>query len=117
MDSSERGFELLKAGDFDGLRYFLDRTPGSAEARDLAGVSLLMHTLYRGRRDLAMAVGCAELRQQSRSCACLWNRDRCAYYYYRGHYDCAQAALGWVADFMCFQNSLRPIAILIITSF
>jgi uncharacterized protein len=43
----------LQAGDADGLRRILEQDPASSEARDSAGVSLLMHSLYRGRRDLA----------------------------------------------------------------
>src|ERR1035441_9474368 len=53
MENSQRCFERLQAGDADGLRRILDEDPGSAEARDANGVSLLMHSLYRGRRDLA----------------------------------------------------------------
>lgn len=53
MEASRPCFELLQAGDFDGLCRFLEETPGAAEAKDAAGVSLLMHTLYRGHRELA----------------------------------------------------------------
>jgi uncharacterized protein len=49
----ERAFELLQAGDADGLRRLLEQDPASSEARDSTGISLLMHSLYRGRRDLA----------------------------------------------------------------
>ena len=56
MDQSQRCFELLQAGDADGIRRLLDDTPGAAEAKDAAGVSLLMHALYRGRRDLAETI-------------------------------------------------------------
>ena len=56
MDQPQRSFELLKAGDTEGLLRLLDETPGAADAKDAAGVSLLMHTLYRGRRELAEAV-------------------------------------------------------------
>jgi uncharacterized protein len=49
----ERGFEFLHAGDADGLRRLLEEDPTFSEARDSTGVSLLMHSLYRGRRDLA----------------------------------------------------------------
>jgi ankyrin repeat protein len=56
MDQSQRCFELLQAGDADGLRRLLDETPDAAEAKDAAGVSLLMHALYRGRRDLAETI-------------------------------------------------------------
>src|SRR5258708_20820044 len=51
--SSERAFELLRAGDADSLRQILEQDPAASEARDSAGVSLLMHSIYRGRRDLA----------------------------------------------------------------
>jgi uncharacterized protein len=57
MEDSQRGFErcfeLLQAGDADGLRRILEQDPAAAEARDATGVSLLMHSIYRGRRDLA----------------------------------------------------------------
>jgi ankyrin repeat protein len=53
MENSRRVLELLQAGDVDGLRRTLEQDPASAEARDAAGVSLLMQSLYRGRRDLA----------------------------------------------------------------
>jgi uncharacterized protein len=57
MEDSRRGFEicfeLLQAGDADGLRRILQQDPAASEARDSTGVSLLMHSLYRGRRDLA----------------------------------------------------------------
>jgi ankyrin repeat protein len=56
VDTSQHCFELLKAGDFDGLRSFLDHTPGAAETKDSAGISLLMHLVYRGQRDLAETV-------------------------------------------------------------
>lgn len=53
METSQRGFEFLQAGDVDGLRQLLEQDPAAGEARDASGVSLLMHCLYRGRRDLA----------------------------------------------------------------
>jgi len=56
MDQPQRSFELLKAGDTEGLLRLLDETPGAADAKDAAGVSLLMHTFYRGRRELAESV-------------------------------------------------------------
>jgi len=54
--SFETCFELLQAGDADGLRRLLEKDPAFSEARDPAGVSLLMHSVYRGRRDLAELV-------------------------------------------------------------
>jgi len=53
MTDIQSGFELLGKGDVDGLRRLLEEDSGAAEARDPSGVSLLMHALYRGRRDLA----------------------------------------------------------------
>lgn len=53
MENSRHGFELLRAGDAGGLRQLLEQDPAASEARDATGVSLLMHSLYRGRRDLA----------------------------------------------------------------
>jgi ankyrin repeat protein len=57
MEDSQRSFEtcfeLLQAGDADGLRRLLEQDPALSEARDSTGVSLLMHSIYRGRRDLA----------------------------------------------------------------
>ena len=53
MEDSQRAFELLQAGDADGLRRLLEQDSAASEARDATGVSLLMHSIYRGRRDLA----------------------------------------------------------------
>ena len=53
MENSQPCFELLQAGDADGLRRILEGDPTASEARDATGVSLLMHSLYRGRHDLA----------------------------------------------------------------
>jgi ankyrin repeat protein len=53
MADAQRCFELLGKSDSDGLRRLIEEDPGTAEARDRAGISLLMHALYRGRRDLA----------------------------------------------------------------
>ncbi len=56
MDNAQRCFELLRGGDFGGLRRLIEEEPGCAEARDANGVSLVMQCLYRGQRDLAEAV-------------------------------------------------------------
>jgi ankyrin repeat protein len=48
----DRGLELVQAGDENGLRQFLEQNPDASEARDATGVSLVMHSVYRGRRDL-----------------------------------------------------------------
>jgi ankyrin repeat protein len=62
MDLSQRCFELLKAGDMDGLGRLLKENRDAAEASGADGVSLLMHLLYRGQRDLAKAI--AERKQE-----------------------------------------------------
>jgi ankyrin repeat protein len=53
MENSHRTFELLQAGNAEGLRQLLEQDPATSEGRDAAGVSLVMQSLYRGRRDLA----------------------------------------------------------------
>lgn len=53
MNNSERCFELLQAADMGGLRQLLEQDLAASNARDANGVSLLMHCLYRGRRDIA----------------------------------------------------------------
>ena len=53
MEDSRSSFELLQSGDADGLRRLLEQDPTTFEAHDATGVSLLMHAIYRGRRDLA----------------------------------------------------------------
>ena len=53
MEDSQRAFELLQAGDADGLRRLLEQDPAASDSRDASGVSLLMHSLYRSHRDLA----------------------------------------------------------------
>jgi ankyrin repeat protein len=53
MPNSQRALELLQTGDTDALRQLIEQDPDTSEARDSTGVSLLMHSLYRGRRDLA----------------------------------------------------------------
>jgi ankyrin repeat protein len=54
--NAQQCFDFLAKGDAEGLRRLLASDPAVAEARDPAGVSLLMQCLYRGRRDLAEAV-------------------------------------------------------------
>jgi ankyrin repeat protein len=53
MADVQHGFELLRKGDTDGLRRLLEEDPDTAGMRDATGVSLLMHSLYHGQRDLA----------------------------------------------------------------
>lgn len=53
MADFQRSLEFLQSGDADGLRQLLEQEPAASEARDANGVSLLMHCVYRGRRDFA----------------------------------------------------------------
>lgn len=53
MESSKRCFELLLSGDAEGVRRLLEQDPAAAGARDANGVSAIMYSVYRGRRDLA----------------------------------------------------------------
>lgn len=53
MTNTDRCFDLLGKNDFDALRRLLESDPSCAEGRDPNGVSLLMHSLYRGRPDIA----------------------------------------------------------------
>jgi ankyrin repeat protein len=53
MENSQRCFELLQSGNVDGLKKLVEEDPTVSEARDASGVSLLMHCLYRGHRDMA----------------------------------------------------------------
>ncbi|MGA9527646.1 MAG: ankyrin repeat domain-containing protein [Terriglobales bacterium] len=53
MTNTDRCFDLLGKNDFDALSRLLESDPACAGARDKNGVSLLMHSLYRGRRDIA----------------------------------------------------------------
>jgi hypothetical protein len=41
-------FELIDAGDADGLRALLEREPQAAAERDAAGLSVVMRAAYRG---------------------------------------------------------------------
>jgi ankyrin repeat protein len=53
MKNFQQGLEFLQAGDADGLKQILEQDPDASESRDANGVSLLMHSVYRGRRDMA----------------------------------------------------------------
>lgn len=53
MENFERAYKFLQSGDADSLRKILEQNFAASEARDTTGVSLLMHALYRGHRDLA----------------------------------------------------------------
>lgn len=76
MENSQRAFELLQAGDADGLRRILEEDPAASEARDATGVSLLMHALYRGRRDLAELIANKKTALDIFEAASLGRRDR-----------------------------------------
>jgi uncharacterized protein len=49
-------FELLDAGDADGVRRLVSHDPAAAEARDDQGLSPIVHAVYRGRADLAVGL-------------------------------------------------------------
>ena len=53
VSSGATSFELLGKNDFDGVRRLIEADAACVRARDGNGVSLLMHCIYRGRRDLA----------------------------------------------------------------
>jgi uncharacterized protein len=76
MENSQRCFELLQAGDADGLRRILADDPAASEARDATGASLLMHSLYRGRRDLAELIASRKKALDIFEATSLGNRDR-----------------------------------------
>jgi uncharacterized protein len=56
MDPIDRCLELLNAGDDEALLALVEADSLVAEGRDAAGISLVMHALYRGRRELAETV-------------------------------------------------------------
>ena len=76
MDNSHHTFELLQKGDVDGLRRLLEQDPAASEARDANGVSLLMHALYRGRRDLAEIIATKKTALDMYESAALGRLDR-----------------------------------------
>jgi hypothetical protein len=76
MNSAQECFGLLAKGDGEGLRRLLASDPAVAEARDTAGVSLLMHCLYRGRRDLAEAIAAKKKELDLFEAASLGRLDR-----------------------------------------
>lgn len=47
-----RIFDLIEAGDEDGLRELLEARPELAGKRNEEGISPVLHALYRGQRDL-----------------------------------------------------------------
>jgi len=62
INNNDRCFELLGKNDLDSLRRLLESDPACAQARDARGISLLMHSLYRGRRDLAELIAAQKKR-------------------------------------------------------
>lgn len=76
MDSFQSCFELLQAGEIDGLLRVLEETPGAAEATDATGVSLLMQAMYRGHRALAEAIADKKRRLDIFEAATLGRFDR-----------------------------------------
>jgi uncharacterized protein len=56
MSHNQIPFDLLAARDLAALRSLVEVDPAAADARDSNGVSLLMHAIYRGQRDLAALI-------------------------------------------------------------
>ena len=52
-------FELIDAGDVDGVRALLEREPDAAAARDEQGLSALMRAFYRGNAEVMAAIRAA----------------------------------------------------------
>jgi uncharacterized protein len=84
MEDSEHGFErcleLLQAGDTKGLQQILDHDPAAPEARDSTGVSLLMHCLYRGQRELAELIAARKNALDIFEATSLGRLDRLSHY-------------------------------------
>ena len=76
MPDSQRAFELLAKGEIDELCCLLENDPATAGIRDAAGVSLLMHALYRGRRDLAETTAARKAQLDIFEAAALGRLDR-----------------------------------------
>jgi uncharacterized protein len=84
MSDHQPAFESLAKGETDELRRLLESDPAVAEACDATGVSLLMHSLYRGRRDLAEAIAARKKQLDIFEAASLGRLDRLA--------ECARSA-------------------------
>ena len=56
MTETQSCFKMLAAGDVDALNRLLVQDRSVAGARDASGVSLLMHAVYRGHRDVANTI-------------------------------------------------------------
>jgi uncharacterized protein len=78
MDEIQACFELLGKGDGEGLRRLLEEDAGVAEARDASGISLLMHSLYQGRRDMAELISAKKKELDIFEAASLGKLDRLA---------------------------------------
>jgi uncharacterized protein len=76
MENSGPGFELLQKGDLDALRQLLEQDRAVSDTRDSTGVSLLMHSLYRGRRDLAELISSKKKGLDIFEATSLGRRDR-----------------------------------------
>ena len=76
MEAFQRAFELLRSGDENGLRDLLDQQPALADARDGGSVSLLMHCIYTGRRDLAEQISARRTNLDIFEAASLGRLDR-----------------------------------------
>jgi ankyrin repeat protein len=76
METSKSCFDLLQTGDAENLGRLLEQDPAAAESRDANGVSALMHSIYRGRRDLAELIASKKKALDIFEAAALGRRDR-----------------------------------------
>src|ERR1019366_3047970 len=76
MPNSQRAFELLQSGDTDALRQFIEQHPDPSEARDTTGASLLIHSPFRGRRDLGELIASKKATRDIFEAAALGRLDR-----------------------------------------
>ncbi len=76
MAGAQDCFDLLGKGEIDQLRRMLESDSAVAGARDGNGVSLLMHSLYRGRRDLAEEIAAKKAELDIFEAASLGRLDR-----------------------------------------
>jgi uncharacterized protein len=118
MEDSQRGFErcfeLLQAGDADGLRRLLEQDPAASEARGANGVSLLMHSIYRGRRDLTDLIASKKRALDIFEAASLGRLDRLKQYLHDASAINSHSKDGFTAlHFACFFGQAEAARLLI----
>jgi ankyrin repeat protein len=114
MSESYHAFELLQAGDNDGLVRLLEKDPESSDARDATGVSLLMQCLYRGQRDLAESIASKKKELDIFEGASLGRLDRLAEFKSDGSAINSRSTDSFTAlHFACFFTQLKAAKALI----